>query len=153
MPKYWRSGRIYMELTDEMIQQANERAANNPAARAISASYSKHKRRLLITLSSGLELAFAPQLVQGLGQARLADLQEIEISPSGLGIHFPKLDADIYLPKLLAGFFGSAHWATAQAAYLGAQGGKSCSSAKANAARRNGAKGGRPSKPKGSKLI
>jgi hypothetical protein len=28
-------------------------------------------------------------------------LDEIEITPSGFGIHFPKLDADLYVPGLL----------------------------------------------------
>src|ERR1700683_2087116 len=45
-----------------------------------------------------------------------ADLQleEIEISPSGFGIHFPKLDVDIYLPGLLEGFLGSKRWMAAR---------------------------------------
>jgi len=37
-------------------------------------------------------------------------LEEIEITPSGYGIHFPKLDADLYLPALLQGFTGSRKW-------------------------------------------
>jgi hypothetical protein len=47
--------------------------------------------------------------------AKPADLDVIEISPSGLGIHFPKLVADLYLPALLEGFFGSRHWTAAKA--------------------------------------
>jgi hypothetical protein len=34
----------------------------------------------------------------------------MEISPSGLGIHFPRLDADLYLPTILEGFLGSRKW-------------------------------------------
>jgi hypothetical protein len=55
----------------------------------------------------------------------------------------PKLDADIYLPALLQGFFGSRKW---MAARLGAVGGKSRSAAKAAASQRNGKSGGRPRK-------
>jgi hypothetical protein len=45
-----------------------------------------------------------------LEKATPAQLEPIEISPSGFGIHFPKLDADLYLPALLEGFLGSRKW-------------------------------------------
>ena len=45
--------------------------------------------------------------MEGLNHARPAELAEIEISPTGLGLHFPTLDADLYIPSLLAGVFGS----------------------------------------------
>ena len=51
-------------------------------------------------------------------------MSEIEISPSGLGIHFPRLDADLYLPALLEGFLGSRLW---MAAEMGKRGGKATS--------------------------
>jgi len=40
---------------------------------------------------------------------------------TGLGLHWPKLDADVYVPALLQGVFGSKQWMAAQ---LGAVGGK-----------------------------
>lgn len=40
-------------------------------------------------------------------RARPADLEPIQISRSGLGLHFPRLDADLHLPALLEGVFGS----------------------------------------------
>ena len=61
----------------------------------------------------------------------------------GFGLHFPKLDADIYLPALLEGILGSRNWV---AAHLGALGGRAKSRAKAAASRRNGRLGGRPKK-------
>ena len=64
---------------------------------------------------------------------------------SGLGIHFPLLDADLYLPALLEGFLGSQRWA---ASNNGKKGGKARSSAKSTAARENGKLGGRPRKVK-----
>ena len=45
--------------------------------------------------------------MQGVENAHPADLADAEISPSGLSVHFPKLDADLYLPALLEGFLGS----------------------------------------------
>jgi hypothetical protein len=88
-----------------------------------------------------LDISFSPQTVEGLEAAKAIDLTGIEISPSGFGLHFPKLDADIYLPALLDGFLGSRNW---MAARLGERGGKAKTSAKARAARRNGKLGGRP---------
>lgn len=54
-----------------------------------------------------MEVAFKACDAQGLENAKPEDLHGIEISPSGLGLHFPALDADLYLPALLNGFLGS----------------------------------------------
>jgi len=110
---------------------------------AESVRYDRRIGRIVIHLSTGLEVAFSPRDAQGLEDATAADLNEIEISPSGLGIHFPKLDADLYLPALLEGFLGSRKW---MASRLGAIGGRSKSPAKAAAAKQNGRSGGRPRK-------
>ncbi len=99
-----------------------------------------------MSLNNGLELAFPPHIAQGLEKAAPADLADIEISPSGFGVHFPRLDAHLYLPALLQGVFGSKRWMAAQ---LGAAGGKARSAAKTAAARTNGRRGGRPRKVAG----
>jgi hypothetical protein len=57
-----------------------------------------------------LEVAFNPRLAEGLDKATTAQLAAVEISPSGLGLHWPKLDADLYVPALLEGVFGSPRW-------------------------------------------
>jgi Protein of unknown function (DUF2442) len=76
-----------------------------------------------------------------LEKASSAELEQIEITPSGYGIHFPKLDADLYLPALLQGFYGTKK---RMAAALGRFGGSSRSHAKVAASRKNGRLGGRP---------
>lgn len=48
--------------------------------------------------------------LQGLQHAQPVELAEIEISPTGLGLHFPLLDADVYIPSLLKGALGSRLW-------------------------------------------
>jgi Protein of unknown function (DUF2442) len=125
------------------FDRANRRAERLVSAfpKAISARYDRRLGRIVIQLSSGLDLAFSPQNAPGLENAIPSQLRKIEVSPSGLGIHFPELDADLYLPALLQGFLGSKKW---MATALGAAGGKSRSAAKASAARRNGKLGGRP---------
>ena len=110
---------------------------------AIAARYDRRIGRVVVSLASGLDLSFAPHAAQGLETAKPADLAEIDISPSGLGLHFPRLDADIYLPALLEGFLGSKNW---MAARLGERGGKARTRVKAAAARANGRLGGRPRK-------
>ena len=111
--------------------------------RAIAARYDRRVSRVMVSLSNGLELAFPPHLAEGLADAKPADLAAIEITPAGLGLHWPRLDADLYLPALLQGVFGSPRW---MAGLLGKSGGLARTAAKAAAARENGRKGGRPRK-------
>ncbi len=110
---------------------------------AVDARYDRRQRRIVVQLNTGLLVVFAPGMVEGLQDARPRDLGEIEISPSGFGLHFPKIDADIYLPGLLSGDLGSRRWMAAQ---LGQRGGAARSAVKAAAARANGKLGGRPRK-------
>jgi hypothetical protein len=117
------------------------RLRRTPVATAVR--YDRRIGRIVIDLSSGLEVAFRANDAQGLEHAKPSELSKIEITPSGLGIHFPLLDADLYLPALLEGFLGSRRWMAAQ---MGKAGGKVSTKAKAAASRRNGKLGGRPRK-------
>jgi hypothetical protein len=136
-----------MEITDQEFEAANRRGREKKAAfpSAVSVRYDRRVSRVVITLATGLELAFSPKHAQGLEHAHPADLAGAEITPSGLGIHFPRLDADIYIPALLEGFLGSKRWLAAQ---IGKIGGATKSKAKTAAARENGKLGGRPKKKK-----
>jgi hypothetical protein len=140
-----------IEPKDE-IDAANERAASRLAKTptAIAARYDRRIGRLVIDLSSGLSISFKPRDAQGLEEAKPGQLHNIEISPSGLGLHFPALDADLYLPGLLEGFLGSRSWMAAQ---LGKAGGKATSDAKSAAVRANGKLGGRPKKASIRKAV
>ncbi len=82
------------------FEKANQRAKELKAhvPRAVSAYYDRKSGRIVIQLSSKLIVSFSPRDVEGLEHARPAQLNEIEISPSGFGIHFPGVDADLYLP-------------------------------------------------------
>lgn len=143
-----------MEISEADFTAANARAAERMAhdTRAVAARYDRRTARLVITLDNGLELGLRPQDAQGLENARPADLAGLEISPSGQGIHVPALDADLYLPGLLQGLFGSRAWMSRRAAErqaaaaLGAAGGRARSEAKRRAAQENGRLGGRPRK-------
>jgi Protein of unknown function (DUF2442) len=126
------------ELAGERAQRLKEEFP-----RAVSAYYEPSSGNIVVQLSSRLNLSFSPRDAQGLRQAKPSELEEIEISPSGFGLHFPKLDADLYLPGLLQGFLGSKRWMASQ---LGQIGGQSRSRAKKASSRANGKLGGRPRK-------
>jgi hypothetical protein len=132
-----------MDQFEIATQRAQRRQANQPVAR--SAHYDRKRDRVIVTLDTGTEFAFPPHRAQGLEKAKPSDLDPIEITPSSFGLHFPKLDADLWLPALLEGIFGSKNWTAAQ---LGARGGRVKSKAKTRAARANGKLGGRPRKTK-----
>ncbi len=136
-----------MAVTEQDVQQAPKRmAALRENGFAISARYDRRTARIVVNLNTGVQIAFPTRLAEGLADASPDDLADIEVSPAGLGLHWPQLDADVYVPALLQGVFGSKRWMAAQ---LGAAGGKARSGAKATAARENGRKGGRPRKAAG----
>jgi Protein of unknown function (DUF2442) len=131
-----------MALSEADIGQA-EKTMQARGPRAVEARYDRRRARVVVRLDNGLELAFPPDLAEGLDKGSPAELSQIEISPAGLGLHWPMLDADLYLPGLLSGVFGSPRW---MAGLLGRLGGRASTEAKAAAARTNGQRGGRPRK-------
>ncbi len=135
------------ELSDNAFAAAKARGdARLKGPRAVGARYDAGRNRVIIRLSTGVELGLAPQDVEGLERASAAELKVVEVDALGLGVHFPRLDADLYVPALLEGVLGSPRW---MAARLGAAGGRARSPAKAAAARENGRRGGRPRKAVG----
>ena len=98
-----------MPISDEAVAEAEERLLNVLATvpHAIVARYDRRVSRIMVGLSNGLELALVPDLEEALAGAKSADLGEIDITPSGVGLHWLRLDADLYVPSLLEGVFGS----------------------------------------------
>ena len=137
-----------MAVSEHELKQAEKRmSAQRETGYAIAARYDRRRARIIVGLNTGVELAIPVRLVEGLAGAPADSLANIEISPAGLGLHWPKLDADLYVPALMRGVFGSRNWMARQ---LGAEGGRSRTPAKAAAARANGRKGGRPKKTAGA---
>jgi hypothetical protein len=133
-----------MAMTERDVERARQRMdEQRDSGHAVMAAYDEQTGRIRVDLNTGIQIAWPVALIEGLAQASAADLVEIEISPAGLGLYWPRLDVDIHVPALLAGSFGSKSW---MAARLGALGGKAQTPAKADAARANGRKGGRPRK-------
>lgn len=111
--------------------------------RALSATYDEASHSIRIDLDTGMYIGIPVSSLEGLAGANPAKLANIVVEKPGLGLHWPDLDADLYVPALLEGIYGSHKW---MAARMGAAGGSAKSEAKAASARLNGKKGGRPRK-------
>jgi len=111
--------------------------------RARAARYDRRNGRVHVELTNGCTFAFPARHAQGLAHATDAELAQVEILGLGLGLRWERLDVDLSVPGLLAGLFGTKAYMDRQRA---ARAGAASSPAKAAAARRNGAKGGRPRK-------
>lgn len=128
----------------EQIAKAKERTrladAAEPTAKAVN--YDPKTSRITVELSNGSDFRFSPSSVQELLAASPDEIAQVEISPSGRTLRWKGLDADLSLPGLMMGIFGTKMWM----AQLGQMGGQTTSRAKATAARLNGMKGGRPAR-------
>ena len=130
-----------VDLTDAEINAAQERGriAHQTEPRAASARYDRKNGRVIVDLTNGCTFAFPPRMAQGLEAATDDELASVEILGAGYGLHWEALNADLSVPGLLAGLFGTK-------AYMARRAGQATSPAKSAAARANGAKGGRPRK-------
>lgn len=115
----------------------------NSAMHAVQARYDVATGRVVVDLTNGCAYAFPARLVQDLASASDDDLAGVEVDGLGFNLHWPALDADLYVPALIAGMFGTEAWMSRE---LARRAGQAKSPAKAEAARINGAKGGRPRK-------
>jgi hypothetical protein len=136
-----------VDLTAEQFEAAKNRGDDRlRGPPAESAHYDAGRNRVIIRLTTGVEIGFAPRDVEGLQRASMEDLRAVEVEVFGLGIHFPTLDADLYVPALLEGVLGANHW---MAARLGSAGRRSRSTVRALASPENGKRGGRARKMAG----
>jgi len=132
------------EALDAQISKAKAAyiEAESKEPRAASVKFDISFGLVVIELKNGAFFSFPPRLVQGLENASVEDLSDIWIDSSGGSVHWDRLDADFEIAGLVAGIFGTKAWMTE----LGRKGGQKTASSKAEAARKNGKKGGRPKK-------
>ena len=126
------------------IPAATARAAHarRSEPHATSARYDAKLRLLHVELANGSAFSIPVRNIPGLGSASNADLATVEVGPYGVGLRWDALDADLSVAALARIALGSHVLMRA----AGAAGGAVRSKAKAEAARRNGLKGGRPKK-------
>jgi Protein of unknown function (DUF2442) len=134
-----------VNMTDTQLKEAEARGRTmlETEPRALAAHYDQATGRVVIDLVNGCTYAFPAQLVQDLCGASPDALAGVEVDGLGFNLHWPALDADLYVPALVSGIFGTRAWMTRE---LARAAGRATSPAKAAAARSNGAKGGRPRK-------
>ena len=132
------------DLTTEQFDAARSRGDTLlQGPRAESVHYDAGRDRVIVRLTTGVEIGFAPHDAQGLQRASREDLLTIELDPFGLGIHFPRLDADVYVPALLQGLLGSESWMKARYDTLGAPVRGSAGTAVSHANKKPGSLAGR----------
>jgi len=129
------------ELSEDEFRRALDRgkieATTEPRAKSVR--YDRRSRRVVVNLTNGSVFAFPARLVQGLDDVSDDDLAAVVVEGAGFGLRWSKQDIDISIPGLLAGVFGTR-------SHMARLAGRTTSVAKAEAARANGAKGGRPRK-------
>ena len=130
-------------ISDTELEDARRRGDALALAepRAAAVRYDAATGRVTVDLTNHCTFAFPARALQGFSEASDTDLAAVEVLGSGYGLHWAALDADFTVPGLLMGLFGARAWmAKEQARRAGA----ATSPAKAEAARENGKKGGRP---------
>lgn len=98
-----------MAISEGQFKASNAHGAAAMARAPIAqaARYDSRRGLIVIALEGGCEFAFPAALAEGLADAPRSKLAKIKISPNGLGLHWPLLDADLYVPGLIEGAFGS----------------------------------------------
>ena len=79
-------------------------------ARAVTAWYDSHSQRVFIELRTGIVMGFPYRWLQGLVEATPEQLLEVEVTPSGYGLHWEELDIDLAVPQLVSGIYGTQAW-------------------------------------------
>lgn len=121
--------------------EAGEADRVEPRAHAVT--YDPERKLVLVELRSGFVFGFPPSRVSGLAEASAGQVASVRISPSGDGLLWEELDTHVSLTGLVRDGLNLREWAPRLM-------GQQRSEAKAQAARRNGLKGGRPRRRSGS---
>ena len=99
--------------------------------------HDRTRKRFVLELTNGYLLGVPTSALPQLAEASAAQLAAVELSPAGMALRVPALDADFSVSGLVLSL---------TAGVIGQRGGTSTSTRKKRAARANGAKGGRPRK-------
>ena len=141
-----------MVASDADIDAAIGRGKLAPSIRVVKATYDESNDEIYIQFDNGARLGLPRKLLQGLTDAKPAQLRTITILGPGTGLQWPKLDVIHYVPGLIDGVFGTRQWMNdlpalrARMSELGRMSALVRTPAKVAAARENGKKGGRPKK-------
>src|ERR1017187_4612850 len=119
---------------DEDIQKALAEATSapeEPTVSAVSLENLSGKMSIIVRMSDGSIHGIPKSKLEGLSDATNEVVSNVEITEDGLGLRWPDIDLDMYVPALLQGIYGTRAWMSS----LGRQGGRARSEAKRAAAR------------------
>lgn len=123
----------FKQLDEAAFRHAAKRGRQAYATpRALAARFDRRTRKIIVKLDTGIDFAFDPKRAQGLSDAAADDLIGVSVEGVGSTLHFPRLDADFTVSRLLEGFLGPMDWTRREMRAL--------------ASRENGKRGGRPRK-------
>jgi hypothetical protein len=141
--KKWRNEVSEAELESQIAEaKVGWVQAASIEPRAQSVTFYPRKLQYTIELTNRAQFSFPVPLIRELADASKEALADVHVSGDGSSIHWEALDVDFSIPGLIYRILGT----KPAMSELGRQGGKTKSSAKSEAARRNGKKGGRPRK-------
>lgn len=120
----------FKNLDMAAFEKADARARRSASPRAVSARFDRRSHRVRVRLDTGIDFSFDPKQAYGLQDAAPEDLAGVTIEGVGSTLHFPRLDADFSVARLLEGFLGPLNWTRQER--------------RAAASRENGKQGGRP---------
>jgi hypothetical protein len=120
----------FKRMDGDAVARSSGRAQRSGTPHAVKARFDGRRKRLIVELDTGIEFSFEPARAHGLQDASELDLRGVMIESAGSALHFPRLDVDLSIARLLEGFLGPLDWARREA--------------RASASRENGKLGGRP---------
>ncbi len=91
-----------IKLTEQMLAKAaaaGEKEFERPRAKAVR--YDAERVRLVIELVSGAMLDIPLPMTERLSKASERERSVMALAPFGLGIHWPLVDEDLYVPQLV----------------------------------------------------
>ena len=125
---------------EEATLQGQESLKTEPLAASVV--FDEKEGLVIIRLTNGCVFGFPPSLIRELRDAAPDQIAQVIVVTQGTALHWDNLNAHYTVTGLLSGVFGTKAWMKE----LGHKGGRKKSEAKAEAARINGARGGRPKK-------
>jgi len=95
-------------VTDAMLAKASAVGMQELARpRAKAVRYDAERVRLVIDLVSGATLDIPLPMTERLSAASARERGTMELAPFGLGIHWPLVDEDLYVPRLVEQYTAS----------------------------------------------
>ena len=102
--------------------EARGREMMKSEPRAVAAHYDPETGRVAVELANGCTYIFPAQLAQELHGADDEALSAIVVDGAGFNLHWPVIDADLHVPALVAGVFGTQEWMAKQRARAAGRG-------------------------------